>query len=255
MLIAVDGTGPWNDDQYAIEMNNSFVSKVHSEAQGISGVDKFYQRGPTLLGFETGPIAQMYFNTVKKAYQKAEQEKGENEESDFKLYLTGYSRGAASVIGLANLLNSTLPNLKIEFMALFDAVDRSPISNVDKIPRNVKTCYHAIRDKNAGSRTYFGNCGLLADPPASLLKKTFFATHAGMGGIPWTGDHPTETIANPDFNMSEYLLTNRFDMHDRSLPSNARIEVPMITKSQDVSGSSQVQMWMWAAMKECGMLG
>ncbi len=245
MLIAVDGTGPWSDDDYANEMSNSFVSKIHSEYPGLSEVDKFYRRGPTLLGFETGPIAYSCFNFVKSAYDKSLKE-----DTKFRLHLTGYSRGAASVIGLANLLNSMLPNVEIEFMALFDAVDRSTISNVDKIPRNVKLCYHAIRDKNAGSRTYFGNCGLLAEPPATLIKRTFFATHAGMGGIPWTGDHPTKVVPNPDFKMSEYIMNNRFDMHDHTLPPEANIEVPMITKSQDLLGSNEVKSWMWTVMKD-----
>jgi hypothetical protein len=245
MLIAVDGTGSWDDDEYANEMSNSFVSKIHSEYPGLAEVDKFYRRGPTLLGFETGPIAYSCFNFVKSAYDKAKKD-----DTKLRLHLTGYSRGAASVIGLANLLNSMIPDLEVEFMALFDAVDRSPISNVDKIPRNVKLCYHAIRDKNAGSRTYFGNCGLLADPPAKLIKRTFFATHAGMGGIPWTGDHPTQIITNPNFNMSEYIQHNQFNMHDRSLPSNAHIEVPMITESQDMAGSGEVKTWIWTALRD-----
>jgi hypothetical protein len=246
MLVAVDGTGPWNDETYAAEMSGSFVSQIYNEFHG--GV-KHYRRGPTLLGFETGPIANEFTNVILRQYKKTK-----DEGKEFSLYLTGYSRGGASVIGIAYLLNQYQPEIKVDFMALFDAVDRSPIVTADNIPRNVKLCYHAIRSRDAGSRTYFGNCGLQTDPPAVMEKRIFFATHAGMGGIPWTGDHPTKTVPNPNFNVSEWIQRNRFNMHDRSLPPEAHIEVPMITEAQDKGGSTEVKGWMWEAMKQNGML-
>ncbi len=246
MLVAVDGTGPWNDETYRREMSGSFVSKIYNLFQGS---EKHYRRGPTLLGLETGPIANEYADVILRQYKQTKKNGGE-----FKLYLTGYSRGAASVIGVAYLLSNYEPEIKVDFMALFDAVDRSPIMTADTIPSNVKMCYHAIRDQNAGSRTYFGNCGTTADHPAVILKRTFFATHAGMGGIPWTGDHPKKVVANQSFNMSEYIQNNRFNMHDRMLPPEATIEVEMITESQDRGGSSEVEKWMWEGMIKYGML-
>jgi hypothetical protein len=248
MLVAVDGTGPWFDDTYAKEMFGSFVSKIYNESPE-SGANKHYRRGPTLLGFETGPIAYDFAGIILKKFEESKKAG-----TDFKLFLTGYSRGAASVIGIAYLLQQYQPEIKIEFMALFDAVDRSPIVTADSITNNVKMCYHAIRDPNAGSRTYFGNCGLTIDSPGIMVKRIFFATHAGMGGIPWTGDHPTKKISNPRFDTAKWVQQNRFNPRDVLPPPDAFIEVPLITEDQDKAGSGEVQKWMWDAMKKYGML-
>jgi hypothetical protein len=248
MLVAIDGTGAWSDEDYKREMSNSFVSRIFNEYSRTKK-DGFYRRGPTLLGFETGPIAHEFSGLIVRAYEKAKQE---GKAAEFKLFLTGYSRGGAAVIGIAFLLNHYNRDIKVNVMALFDAVDRSPVVTADSIPGNVELCFHALRDENAGSRTYFGNCGLTAEKPQILHKKVFFATHAGMGGLPWTGDHPTRTVSNPNFNLGEYV--RKYPFGPPPPPSMTTIEIPKITQAQDEAGSNEVHKWMWDNMKNNGML-
>lgn len=248
MLVAVDGTGVWSDEDYKKDMSNSFVSQIHNEySRGRS--EGFYRRGPTLLGFETGPIAHEFAGLISKTYQKY---KKDGKAGDFKLYLTGYSRGGAAVIAIAYLLRQSSREIKIDVMALFDAVDRSPVITADSIPGNVQLCFHALRDPNAGSRTYFGNCGLTIENPGKMAKRTFFATHAALGGVPWTGDHPTKKVANPKFNLSEYV--RKHPLGPPPPPSLSTLEIPKINQVQDVAGAQEVQKWMWDNMKKHGML-
>ncbi|HMH42111.1 MAG TPA: hypothetical protein VK557_01395 [Pyrinomonadaceae bacterium] len=247
MLIAVDGTGPFLDKTYYKEMANSFVKQVRNECpEGL----KYYFRGASLAGEECMATAYSAFGVIIRTYRDM---KKKGEES-FKLFLTGYSRGGATVIYLARLLQTSLPDIEIECMALFDAVDRSSLSFVDIIPGNVKICYHAIRDPKVQSRWYFGNCGLKIDPPGKMdPPKTFFATHAGLGGMPWTGDHPTKEVQNSKFNVAEYF--RKYPMAAKvGFPSEATIEVPLITEAQDKAGSAAVRSWMWNNMRKHGMV-
>jgi hypothetical protein len=250
MLVAVDGTGAWSDDDYKKDMSNSFVSQIYNQ-YSASRPDGHYRRGPTLLGFETGPIAHEFSGLILKTYERY---KKAGKAADFELYLTGYSRGGAAVIATAYLLSQSRyrEEIKVKVMALFDAVDRSPVMTADTIPGNVELCFHALRDPNAGSRTYFGNCGLAIQNPGKMEKRVFFATHAALGGVPWTGDHPTKAVVNPKFNLGEYVRTH--PLGPPPPPSMTTIEVPKITQAQDEAGAKEVQKWMWDNMKKHGML-
>jgi hypothetical protein len=250
MLIAVDGTGPSEDKVYYAEMANSFVRQICKECPDPAEL-KSYFRGPSLLGKECLPVAIAAFGIIAKVYEAA---KKAGNESSFKLFLTGYSRGGATVIFVARILQLMLPEVKIECMALFDAVDRSSLTDVDVIPGNVNKCYHALRDPKTDSRWYFGNCGLNFEPPSKLEKRVFFSTHAGLGGLPWTGDHPTKKVTNPQFDLSKYAKEHPMMMAKVGYPSQATVEVPTITEAQDRAGSAEVHAWMWNNMKRHGMV-
>lgn len=169
MLIAVDGTGPWDNEDYAKEMKESFVSRIVRDS---TQEHKIYFRGPEGAGLIkiTSPAVLAW--GIEWRYKKG----------DPIVFLTGYSRGAATVINAATLLKAK--NIPVEAMFLFDAVDRTTLLEAETIPSNVKHCYHAIRSSEAQSRWYFGNCGLVSQN-GTLKPEPFFTTHGGMGGTPW----------------------------------------------------------------------
>ena len=117
-------------------------------------------------------------------------------------------------------------SIHVHFLGLYDAVDRhigegkSQIFGGAKIPSNVIEARHAHRDTTVSSWKRgviaFGNTGLEAESGCHLIKKMFTATHSGMGGDPWGGDHPTQ-----------------------------------ITKHIDINGSNAVGRWMTAEARNC----
>jgi hypothetical protein len=133
------------------------------------------------------------------------------------VHLTGYSRGGAIAIRVAQLMQSEFPGGRIPVMALFDAVDRTPQFDASLIPGNVEQAFHAVRAAHVGSRDSFSNCGLNAEPPCKLEMLEFSTTHGGMGGVPFvdpeaTGimdwvisDSPSLTISGGQLRMSDLV--------------------------------------------------
>jgi pimeloyl-ACP methyl ester carboxylesterase len=145
------------------------------------------------------------------------------------IFLAGHSRGGAIVIAAARRLQAH--SISVDAMFLFDAVDRSiAISHTDVIPANVRVAYHALRAPAVGSRTYFGNCGTKSSFSGQMESEHFYSTHAGIGGTPWTGDHPTRMVPDPKRGTGK---------------APAFRQEPTITKSQDEAGSRRVHGWMW----------
>ena len=96
------------------------------------------------------------------------------------IYLTGYSRGAAGVIAVAQRLAKD--NVKVRAMMLFDAVDRAWGIDTEDIPNNVEHLVHARRDPYAFTRNSFGNCGTKWHTPTKCEMKLFRGTHGAIGG-------------------------------------------------------------------------
>jgi hypothetical protein len=214
MLIAVDGTGPDSDADYYRDLGNSFVRQIYQQNYHA---DTHYFRGPTLAGFESKGIADRAFEKIRNSYNR-------QQSSTIQLHLTGYSRGGAIVIAVAKMLKRELPQVKIESMSLFDAVNRSTLgvemfSDIDTIPGNVKVVYHAMRRWGTPSRIYFGNCGVRAKSPTKFIESRYYCTHAGMGGMPWGGDKP-----------------------------------PFMDEQNDILKSQMVKSWMWDKLRNVGLL-
>ena len=109
---------------------------------------------------------------------------GERADSSRKLFLGGFSRGAAAIIVIAHKLQAK--GIPVQEMYLFDAVDRSFWMNDAEtkiIPGNVTKAFHALRSPQSGSRRTFGNCGLVGTNN-NLVKDHFLTTHGGVGGWP-----------------------------------------------------------------------
>lgn len=126
MLYIIDGTGSDNDYIYAKEMTNGFCAQLQRKTN-----TPHYLRGPDLLGRKTEDIAETMLSRIQPG----------------KIFLAGHSRGGAAVIWIANKLKAQ--GKTVDAMFLYDAVDCTVfLSGVDKIPSNVRACYHARRDES-----------------------------------------------------------------------------------------------------------
>lgn len=217
MLIGIDGTGVADNGIYQHQMRYSFVNQFLSD---YTGSNPKYFRGPTLLGAECSEIVQQALISV-----------GRGVRSEDAIHLTGYSRGGAVAIRIAQLMKSKWPSVRIPVMALFDAVSRQPEFDASKIPGNVDVCYHAIRDPSVGSRSYFGNCGIAAEPPCILNLLIFRTSHGGMGGVPFPG---ADVLLGVDIPTEAYF-TN-------------------LSASDELRGSDGVHGWMWRQLQSHGLV-
>jgi hypothetical protein len=82
-----------------------------------------------------------------------------------------------------------------------------------------------MREPIVQSRSYFGNCGVQAEPPCQFKKLTFVTTHGGMGRVPLGDSAPFE---------EKWRLT-----------INAGLE-----RQQ----STLVHQWMWANLRKVGIV-
>ena len=181
-LGAVDGTHDKPDEEYKKDFANSFVRRLANMA-GSGGLwtEAFYHRGPYNFGTDTAVFARIVHDKLVEKWKTGEARA---------IFLTGYSRGGAAVIEIAKWLKEE-ENIPVECLILFDPVDRTTtvggwIYNTP-IPSTVKRVIYAQRDvQRTLSRISFGHCGLTKENPAlSLTPQKFFATHGGLGGVPW----------------------------------------------------------------------
>ena len=237
MLIGIDGTGPLLASKYSEEMRNSFVSQI---VRSSREKHKYYFSGPSLLGAEDLSIEFKVVSAVLKCLAAG----------DSILFLTGYSRGGLIAIRVARNIQSSKPgkNLRIKCLMLFDAVDRDAFSGSSIIPSNVDVALHAIRSPDVGSRKLFGNCGLRFEGNVNFQRKTFQATHAAMGGMPWSGDFPTST-------STQIISTPEMYRIQTTTPALILTTTsPNINKQQDISGAAAVKGWAWNSMSKYGMI-
>lgn len=172
ILLGIDGTGPLGNKEYRAEMHTSFVKYIvgHSPANA-----KRYERGPAFDGFDMATIAA-------KGYQHVHLNLAVHPKAP--VFLTGYSRGGAGVIAVAQRLAKD--GVKVSAMMLFDAVDRAIGVDSTDIPNNVERVVHARRDPYAFSRNSFGNCGTRWHAPTRCDMEFFRGTHGAIGGCPWS---------------------------------------------------------------------
>ena len=225
ILGAINGTGT-DGEQYKKNFENSHVKKISESGKFNSS---YYARGPLWHGESTQSRANLAAMQVKTQYEFqmrmhkiSEEHKTDKGSTLYNpkpiIYLTGYSRGAAAVIDVCNQLKSA--DIPVYCLMLFDAVDRSSLSNVDVIPDNVKFAFHARRDPKAQSRESFSNCGTRAAPGVTYKEKYFFCTHGGVGGTPWT----KETAGS-----GEYIF---------EIPEEAKYSTPIAYGISPVIGSA-----------------
>jgi hypothetical protein len=265
MLAAIDGTGQVWDDVYQVQMQNSFIHQIVCQAP--AAINAMYYRGPDWSG--TDLVGNLIRPEVVEQDVWSARERG-----DTTVFLAGYSRGGAIAIDAAMLLARA--DIEVEAMFLFDAVNRSVDLRASAIPDNVRHAYHAVRMKSTSSRESFSNCGLTMNGSGEFVKREFYTTHGGMGGVPW-GDSGIEVqvlqavgigpcATTPSFRLPDGRLTAPLDraaaivqQRDRMRP-RAHIDEGSIdgftnvTVEQERQGMAQVRTWMWWQLWKHGVL-
>jgi hypothetical protein len=221
----VDGTGVWNDQEYRETFRFSFV---HILYRNWTYGPRNYERGPVTLDNKPSD------STFLSAYKTYRHVKENWKAGESAVFLAGYSRGGAAVIEVAKSLEADY--IPVECLILFDPVDRTgqvglPWKNTP-IASSVKKVIYAKRSPAAMSRESFKNCGLLMEDGRPTPYETFFATHGGLGGVPWPEPKNGGLI-------------------DEGLPDG----MTQVTVEGDRRGAENVQRWAFgeieAALSDC----
>lgn len=243
MLIAIDGTSIyWDDAKYRQQMQGSFIHQL--DATTCERNHRWF-RGPTISGIQDRWIANEALNLIRDWRLRL---------GDRRVVLAGYSRGGAVAIYVARQLEreTWARGLKVACLALFDAVDRDPLIDAREIPGNVEYAYHAMRDPAVGSRWYFSNCGQTICQPGKLEPRKFFGTHAALGGLPFSGDHPSYEAPHSRTELP-YTVVASAPMAAPGMSDEAPRLVP-ITRAQDQAAAAQVRDWMWGHLRRHGVV-
>lgn len=247
IVVGIDGTGAFSDEGMwrwtEGQIRRGFVRRLTREAEAKSKI-VVYKEGVKVHGGDSISRAKEVVDIVKIRMLF---EPGDT------VFLAGYSRGGAIAIDAARQLNNH--SISVTGLVLFDAVSRvadiSETFDAEAISENVKIAVHAYRDPSVRSQPVFGNCGMRAANPRKthFTLRSFRATHSGMGGLPWEGDFPSTPSQGPP---KGYERSSQFVQAKVGIPEPDG--VPTITKAEDEAGSRAVEMFMWHAMRQMGML-
>ncbi len=218
----IDGTST-ETDTYERTYYNSFVNRLHRN-ELLPFDDTWYLRGPYLSGFDTDKRARACHTWVRD-YWKSGKVKA--------IFLGGHSRGGAAVIEVASWLAEE--QIPVECLVLYDAVDRTNTLGGDvwntPIAPTVKRVIYPQRDVLLTcSRLSFGNCGFRHQASTTFLHQKFFATHSGIGGVPW----PKAVLPGTELPNPTGLIWEP-----------GEIKSSHVTPARDAAGSQQV--WSWSS--------
>jgi hypothetical protein len=226
MIIGIEGTGSqgWAD----ADMTRSFVRRALQQST-IRPASYFI--GPNDRGSDGQTICDAAHDALKGGYHNKP------------VILVGYSRGAAYCMYIAEQAQKW--GAVIDIMFMFDAVARQrEFAIPDKIPKNVKLCYHAYRDPRAGSRYFFQNVGFTREDTATILeKKMFFGSHGAIGGVSWdaAADEYGGTVGNATFKVD--------DRQHLNIPRQ-----PVTNRAADDACADEVGTWMWKRLAANGVV-
>ena len=177
ILVGIDGTGGGafptdaRNARYDRDFANSFVRRLCRQGSE----DVRYFRGPVTLG---GGLASAVSDGVDFVVSRKAANPGAP------VLLTGYSRGAAGAVAIAQRLQRQ--SIDVRALLLFDCVDRHITIDAEVVPNNVGYVMHVVRNPRSESRESFSNDGLRYRPPTVYpAAYQFLCTHGGMGGTPW----------------------------------------------------------------------
>lgn len=265
MFICVDGSGPDTHAAYRVEFANSYLAQIVRH-----NTQAFAHRleGPNMTGGRQGDPAGLA-RIIRERYVE-----GEADRADTTVFLAGYSRGAATVVHVAALLEHE--GITVDAMFLFDAVDRSasigdslPAGNVDVVSRNVLRTYHARRDPRAESRLSFENTATSAVVPGTYQQGFFMTTHGGMGGVPFgfTGLESgrwsvAEEYMNPATSEARRAWIRSHDeiWEAGAEPLGALVTgdlsdgITTLTMVEEEAGSAACIRWMWPHLLRHGVV-
>ena len=183
-IAIVDGTGPFKDSEYVKEMKHSFCSQLGQ----IEGKVQ-YERGPSGEGFRIRERA-------KRAVQFLLNQKAS------RIMLAGYSRGGSIAVIAAEMLKEK--GINVDFLFLFDPVDRHLSGDTKVIPSNVCEVWVARRKIDAKAmnkydrmlpfykaghnpaRNWFGTTATETESNDTVVNaETFLGSHGALGGVGW----------------------------------------------------------------------
>ena len=204
VLVAVDGTDSSNWSEEIIDgIWNSHVRNFYEGYHLLPGERKRYWDGPDLkiTGWDAFAIHKSVIGFLKESLSGDKCQR---------INLVGHSRGGYIVMEIAReigtdgivLEDGNRIKRRVNFLGLYDAVDMILGYGEDEtIPSNVDYAAHAMGSPIVGSRPYFNTADHGPEDIAKMVSyaEAFFdATHGGMGGDPWGGDHPLGMTAERD---------------------------------------------------------
>lgn len=180
-IALVDGTGRWWNKDYELDMAQSFCSQI---AKSFCGKAE-YRRGPSDEGFR--------FND--KAAEAAQSLTLARTQGAKRLFVAGYSRGAAIALEAAELL--AMRGAQVDGLFLFDPVVRAPLSRASvctkSIPQNVRFSRTASRSLDPAIVKKYE--GTLLMKPYNLLPVATKRDARILEKLPFVGTDPL--LGNP----------------------------------------------------------
>ncbi|MEO1417154.1 MAG: hypothetical protein AAFW00_17855 [Bacteroidota bacterium] len=176
ILAAIDGTDSREWGASLPNRHNSHTYSFYRDLRVSPGGSKAYWDGPDgASGSRTEAIADNATDFVRREMRHLFPRTTPNE-TQLRIVLVGHSRGGLIAINVARRLP-----FPVYFLALYDAVDRH-IGLDGSYIINVQHTFHALRDPDVGSRSYFSNTGRAS--AGNYKEKAFFTSHGGIGGAP-----------------------------------------------------------------------
>jgi hypothetical protein len=240
MIIGIEGTG--SQDWGQPDLRRTFVRRILDQS---GHAPKWYLIGPAADGLDGWAIINGGWIKIL-------------ESNPSPLILVGYSRGAAYCMEIARKWGQR--GGTVDVLVLFDAVARqADISLPEKVPANVKLCYHAYRNPAAGSRKFFENVGLHVESRQTKFeKKMFFGSHGAIGGT-WYNAARDEGDGGNMFGdnvMGLGRLAGSLGigsaMGDRQLVSAPSL--PITNEQTDRAAANAVAAWMWPRLAAAGVV-
>ena len=180
MFIALEGSAPTIEggvNQTGGRYKDYYVQQAYRAAKN----PKMYHQGPAAGSI---PISMINIKIMAKAATTF------IAANTGKIFMVGWSRGAAACIQTAHDLKQSGSTRKIDAMFLFDPVDMdtSTNSNLDFIPDSVINVYHATALVKPNTLwlfpTIFPTCGKTAASGVNVVRGYFNTTHGGIAGGP-----------------------------------------------------------------------
>jgi hypothetical protein len=188
-IVLVDGTGRWWNKDYEQDMAQSFCSQMAKSFHGKAE----YRRGPSDEGYRfNDKAAEAVHLLVHASFPDAAALPLVGARS--RLFLAGYSRGAAIALQAAELL--ALRGIQVDGLFLFDPVERVPSRGsvcVKSIPQNVRFSRIASRSLDPAIVAKYE--GTLVIKPYNLLPLATKSNARVLEKLPFVGKDPL--LGNP----------------------------------------------------------
>jgi len=150
-LVLIDGTGPYDEQQYARDFQNSFLQQI---ARQLGPGRCVYFDGPGTLGLTTRSIANGGVDALITKWAS---------DKSCKLFLAGYSRGGAAAMEVAKMASGWFQggygpatvrggelvsdSVPIEAVFLLDPVSKDVLCTGGNLKTNVNAAYVMYRDQ------------------------------------------------------------------------------------------------------------